>query len=123
MIYNLVVKPLVKLHFGKRMLLTLYTKVTNMSLIIVTKYTGIYKSSFAFTDIYSQTHSGQKTVVYTIRVISMGLLPDMYNYGLCMRWECRERFPRRLLQRYPLVSDPGMHHGTLRMCRDACRDR
>ena len=29
-----------------------------------------------------------------------------------MRWECRERFPRHRLQRKPLVSDPGMHHGT-----------
>ena len=26
--------------------------------------------------------------------------------------ECRERFPRHRLQRKPLVSDPGMHHGT-----------
>ena len=29
-----------------------------------------------------------------------------------MRWECRERFPRHILQGKPLVSDPGMHHGT-----------
>ena len=29
-----------------------------------------------------------------------------------IRRECREHFPRRLLQRKPLVSDPGMHHGT-----------
>ena len=29
-----------------------------------------------------------------------------------MRRECRERFPRHWLQRKPLVSDPGMHHGT-----------
>ena len=29
-----------------------------------------------------------------------------------MRRECRERFPRYQLQRKPLVSDPGMHHGT-----------
>ena len=29
-----------------------------------------------------------------------------------MRPECRERFPRHLLQRKPLVNDPGMHHGT-----------
>ena len=29
-----------------------------------------------------------------------------------MRQECRERFPRHQLQRGPLVSDPGMHHGT-----------
>ena len=29
-----------------------------------------------------------------------------------MRRECRERFPRHWLKRKPLVSDPGMHHGT-----------
>ena len=29
-----------------------------------------------------------------------------------MRRECRERFPRHRLQRKPLVTDPGMHHGT-----------
>ena len=29
-----------------------------------------------------------------------------------MRREYRERFPRRPLQRKPLVSDPGMYHGT-----------
>ena len=29
-----------------------------------------------------------------------------------MRRECRERFPRHRLRRKPLVSDPGMHHGT-----------
>ena len=29
-----------------------------------------------------------------------------------MRRECRNVFPRRRFQRKPLVSDPGMHHGT-----------
>ena len=29
-----------------------------------------------------------------------------------MRRECRERFPRHRLQRKPIDSDPGMHHGT-----------
>ena len=38
--------------------------------------------------------------------------PLTYNYGLRMRWGCRERFPRHRLQRKPLVSDPGMHHDT-----------
>ena len=42
----------------------------------------------------------------------MGLLPDTWNCGLRMRRECRERFPRHWLQRKPLVSDSGMHHGT-----------
>ena len=42
----------------------------------------------------------------------MGLLPDKLNCGLRMRRECRERFLRHRLQRKPLVSDPGMHHGT-----------
>ena len=32
--------------------------------------------------------------------------------GSGMRRECRERFPRRRLQRKLIVSDPGMHHGT-----------
>ena len=30
----------------------------------------------------------------------------------CIRRECREHFPRHRLQRKPLVSDPGMHHGS-----------
>ena len=34
------------------------------------------------------------------------------NYVLRMRRECRECFPHHWLQRKPLVSDPGMHHGT-----------
>ena len=42
----------------------------------------------------------------------MGLLPDTQNCRLRMRRECRERFPRRRFKRKPLVSDPGMHHGT-----------
>ena len=42
----------------------------------------------------------------------MGLLPDTYSCALRMRWECQERFSRHRLQRKPLVSDPGMHHGT-----------
>ena len=42
----------------------------------------------------------------------MGLLPDTQYRGLRMRRECRERFPRHQLQRKPLVSDPGMPHGT-----------
>ena len=42
----------------------------------------------------------------------MGLLPDTKYCGLRMRQECRERFPRHQLQRIPLVSNPGMHHGT-----------
>ena len=31
---------------------------------------------------------------------------------LRMRWDCRERFPRHRIKRKPIVSDPGMHHGT-----------
>ena len=42
----------------------------------------------------------------------MGLLADTQKCGLHMRRECLERFPRHRLQRKPLVSDPGMHHGT-----------
>ena len=35
---------------------------------------------------------------------------DWRNCGLCIRRECRERFPRHRLQRKPLVSDPGVRH-------------
>ena len=43
----------------------------------------------------------------------MGLLPDTWNCGLCMRRECRELFPATDFKgnRY-WVSVPGMHHGT-----------
>ena len=38
----------------------------------------------------------------------MGLLPYTLNCGLCMRQECRERFPCRRLQSKVLVSDPSV---------------
>ena len=46
------------------------------------------------------------------QVTPIGLLPDVQNCWLRMRRECRERFPCHQLKRKPLVSDPGMHHGT-----------
>ena len=46
------------------------------------------------------------------RIFCMGLLPDTHNYGLRMRREYREGFPRPRPQRKPLVNDPAMHHGT-----------
>ena len=42
----------------------------------------------------------------------MGLLPDTHNCEMHLHRECRERFPHHRLQMKPLVSDPGMHHGT-----------
>ena len=51
--------------------------------------------------------------VCIIRIsLAMDLLPDTQNCGLRMPQECRERFPRRRIQRKQLVSDPGRHHGT-----------
>ena len=41
----------------------------------------------------------------------MRLLPETLNCGLRMRRECRERFPRRRIQKKLLVSDPAMYHG------------
>ena len=43
---------------------------------------------------------------------TIGLLPVTQDCGLCMRRECRGRFPRHRIQRKPRVSDPDMHHGT-----------
>ena len=51
-------------------------------------------------------------VKHTSIINTMDFLPDTQNRGLCMRRECREHFPRHRFQRWPLVSNPGMHHGT-----------
>ena len=51
----------------------------------------------------------------------MAWYPQVATHGPLTRYtklrvahapECRERFPRHSRQRKPLVSDPGMHHGT-----------
>ena len=47
-----------------------------------------------------------------VNPFTMDFLPDTLNCRLRMRRECRERFFRHLLQRKPLVCNPGMHHGT-----------
>ena len=62
--------------------------------------------SLAPRQLYDRLNAGGVTVP------GMGLLPDTPNCRLRMRRECRERFPCHRLQRKPLVSDPGMHHGT-----------
>ena len=49
--------------------------------------------------------------LYLSVFIGMGLLRVTQNFGLHMRRKWRERFPRHKLQRIPLVSYPGMHHG------------
>ena len=51
-------------------------------------------------------------LLHCMFIYIIGLLPNTQNCGLRMLWGCRERFPRHRLQRKPLVSDPGMHHGT-----------
>ena len=47
-----------------------------------------------------------------VSAATMGFLPDTSNRELRMRRICRERFSRHRLQMKPVVSDPGMHHGT-----------
>ena len=45
--------------------------------------------------------------------LSMSFLSHVYNCGLRLCWECRERLPHHRLQRKPLINDPCMmHHGT-----------
>ena len=69
----------------------------------------------------SRPQSVKRAICYpTYNLVSMiipfkndiGLLPDTQNRGLRMHREYRERFPRHRLQKKPLVSDPGIHHGT-----------
>ena len=66
--------------------------------------------SIGLFDFPSFTFSG--LFLRNIYRVIMSLLPDTQNSWLCMRRDCRERFPRHRLQRKPLVNDPGMHHGT-----------
>ena len=47
-----------------------------------------------------------------------GLLPDTQSCGLCMRRECRERFPRHRSLEIPAC----ISVRAWRTCRDACRD-
>ena len=54
----------------------------------------------------------EKTIDLPMIMRAITLLQrDCKNCRLRMCRECRERFPRHRLQRKPLVSDPGMHHG------------
>ena len=45
-------------------------------------------------------------------LVRRGPLTRYVILRVCIRRECRERFPHHQLQRKPLVYDPGMHHGT-----------
>ena len=62
----------------------------------------------------SQWHFGQVSncarpfLFLGLQVVAMGFK----NCGLCMRRQCRERFPHHRLRRKPLVIHYGMHHGT-----------
>ena len=51
----------------------------------------------------------QASITY---ICCMSLLPDTQNCGLRIRRECPEHFSHNRLKMKPLVSDPGMHHGT-----------
>ena len=67
----------------------------------------------SFTFITPMTYCPPYRRIYaSVNLTDMGLLPDTQNCGLRMRLEYRERFPRHRLERKPLFSDPGMHHGT-----------
>ena len=57
-------------------------------------------------------HTRARTHTCAFMCVYIGLLPDTQNCGLRKHRECRERFPHHRLQRKPLFSDPGMHHGT-----------
>ena len=70
-----------------------------------------FKGSSAFTEVAKKQDKpplfGDK-----FRGVITGLLPDRQNCGLRMRRECRERFSPPPTSKKPLVSDPGMLHGT-----------
>ena len=76
-------------------------------------FQGICQSAVSTATYKDRLHyDGLVQEICNSNVSAMGLLSDTQNCGLRMHRECRERFPRHWLQRKPLVSDPGMHHGT-----------
>ena len=84
-----------------------------VSIIVCAKMTRIWR--------WLNTFSAETILFLDNSIMSWLLIPMALNNrqppwasyeiscGLCMRWECRERFSR---QRKPLVSDPSMHHCT-----------
>ena len=75
---------------------------------MIVKYFSVYTNDTIFRQLCTQLFAH---IILTL-ALGISLLPDTWNYVLCMRQECRERFPRHRLQRKPLSSDPGMHHST-----------
>ena len=57
-------------------------------------------------------HVNDMTLCYQNEyMITMDVLAELWNCGWRMLRKCRKRFPQHRLQRKPLVSDSGMHHG------------
>ena len=82
--------------------------------VLTVMYTHTYEHTFVQTRAYALVvmSTTLKMDGYIPFYNILGLLPDTENCDLCMRRECRERFPRHRLQRKPLITNPGMHHGT-----------
>ena len=72
----------------------------------------LYASDLTFVRINSEAPFINGEMLNQYLEEGMGLLPDTHNCGLRMHQECQGRFLHRRLQRKPLVSDPGIHHGT-----------
>ena len=74
---------------------------------------SVFGFHMRFITFHSDHLTTQNRHWYCCRVSVKPLLkPATQNCGLCMRRECRERFPRHRLQTKPLFSDPAMHHDT-----------
>ena len=82
------------------------------SFFAISDFEFIFNVLMAYFIMIDDNNKGNITAPYYWPVVrGMGLLPDTYNCVLRMCREFRERLLHRRLQRKPLVSDPGMHHG------------
>ena len=99
--------------------------ISNHNVFFIMSRTGLAFSICFACFILSSAHNIENLNLNTLRclfccsctivglyILAMGLLPGTKNCGLRMRRECQERVRRHRLQREPLFSDPGMHHGT-----------
>ena len=106
------------MHFSEWKYINFYIKYANNFFVIHLAVITLVAMSPERVYVYRSLVNHMKTTQIVNRLHSswealfMGLLPNKRNYGLRMRRECRERFPRHRLQRKPPVSDPDMHHGT-----------
>ena len=91
-----------------------YIEIPNMMNCCQTHYLLRSTKYVTITRLTGSTHAQYQILIGCVQSMSYMDLSSISYIQICwllMRRECRERFPLHPLQRRPLVSKPGMHHG------------